>query len=348
MDASRFLVAAGLWLLAAAVLTDREAGAAAEDTTGVRGSTELGQLLPHLAMVAAVTVTAAVAVTGSRPGVICLVGLVLCVALAAAHRWVSGRDEARMAARLLRSEAYFRSLVRSSGDAVVILDDALRVTWASVALERALGPAADDLVGRPLLDAVHPGDVAGLATALAGSDSSAAPEAGAGLLLLRLADADGVWHYLEAGVSDLREHADVGAVVLHCRDMTDRHAREQALQNVAYTDAMTGLPNRAGLLETLRAAVSSPGDASGTLLMIELDGLAAARDDSGARSSGWPSPRSAAACGARSARRTSWPAWAAARSPSSPPATPRTPTGWPTAAWRSSSGPSRRPPGSSS
>ena len=68
VDASRFLVAAGLWLLAAAVLTDREAGAAAEDTTGVRGSTELGQLLPHLAMVAAVTVTGAVAVTGSRPG----------------------------------------------------------------------------------------------------------------------------------------------------------------------------------------------------------------------------------------------------------------------------------------
>ena len=160
VDASRFLVAAGLWLLAAAVLTDKEAGAAAEDSAGVRGSAELGQLLRTLAMVAAVTVTGAL-VLSSRPGAVCVVGLVLSVALAAGHRWISARDEARMAARLTRSEAYFRSLVRSSGDAVIILDDALRLTWASVALGRALGQAADDLVGRPLLDAVRPGDVAG-------------------------------------------------------------------------------------------------------------------------------------------------------------------------------------------
>jgi diguanylate cyclase (GGDEF)-like protein/PAS domain S-box-containing protein len=283
VDASRFLVAGGLWLLAAAVLTDPETGAATDDTPGVRGTAELGQLLPHLAMVAAVTVTGAVAVTGSRPGVVCVVGLVLSVALAAAHRWVSARDEARMAARLLRSEAYFRSLVRSSGDAVVILDDALRVTGASPALERVLGAAAAELVGRPLVDAVHPDDVAAVGAALSATGSPAGPEPapGSGLLLLRLADGDGVWRYLEASVSDLRDHADVGAVVLHCRDMTDRHAREQALQNVAYTDAMTGLPNRAGLLETLRAAVSTPRDEPGTLLMIELDGLAEARDDVG-------------------------------------------------------------------
>ena len=69
-----------------------------------------------------------------------------------------------------------------------------------------------------------------------------------GLLTLRLPDAAGEWRYLEAGISDLRHVPDVGAVVLHCRDMTDRHAREQALQSVAYTDPMTGLPNRAGFL----------------------------------------------------------------------------------------------------
>jgi diguanylate cyclase (GGDEF)-like protein/PAS domain S-box-containing protein len=281
VDLSRFLVAAGLWLLAAAVLTDSETGLVTDGAAGVRGSAELGQLLPHLAMVAAVTVTGTVAVTGSRPGIVCVVGLLLSVALAAAHRWVSARDEARMAARLRRSEAYFRSLVRSGADAVVILDDALRVTWSSPALERALGPVAGDLVGRPLLDTCHPDDATALAAGLAAPGPPTEPPSapGPGLLLLRLPDSDGVWRYLEAGVSDLRAHADVGAVVLHCRDMTDRNAREQALQSVAYTDAMTGLPNRAALLETLRAAVSSRG--TGTLLMIELDGLAAARDEVG-------------------------------------------------------------------
>ena len=38
--------------------------------------------------------------------------------------------------------------------------------------------------------------------------------------------------------------------------MTDRHAREQALQSVAYTDPMTGLPNRAGFHRLCRQAVA--------------------------------------------------------------------------------------------
>ena len=82
-------------------------------------------------------------------------------------------------------------------------------------------------------------------------------------------------------MSDLRHIPDVGAVVLHCRDMTDRHAREQALQAIAYTDPMTGLPNRAGLLQALQTAVTDAGGAPPTLLMIQLVGLATAREDAG-------------------------------------------------------------------
>ena len=104
--------------------------------------------------------------------------------------------------------------------------------------------------------------------------------ADAGLLTLRLQDEAGEWRYLEAGISDLRGDADVAAVVLHCRDMTERHAREQALQSVAYTDPMTGLPNRAGFLRHVRA-VAAAADQPTTLLVIELDGLAAARENAG-------------------------------------------------------------------
>lgn len=281
VDLSRFLVAGGLGLLAAAVLIDPGFDPDGGVPAAKGRTTELGQLLPHVAMAIAIVVLGAVPMAGHVPTAVNFVGAVVCVVLTAVHRWVTSRDARRMAGRLRRSEAYFRSLVRSSGDAVVILDDKLQITWASPALDRALGPAAARLLGRRLLDAVHPEDVAALTGALPASPCEAMPEDAHHLLLLRLQDDEGVWRYLEAGVSDLRDDPDVGAVVLHCRDMTERHAREQALQSVAYTDPMTGLPNRAGILQTLQAELADADRGPSSLLMIALDGLAEARESAG-------------------------------------------------------------------
>jgi diguanylate cyclase (GGDEF)-like protein/PAS domain S-box-containing protein len=281
LGVARFLVAAGLLLLAVAALIDSDQA----PTSGgpeLRRGFDVGSLLPHLALLTAVVTMGVVALAGARPSPGMIAGLVVCVLLAAVHRWLTACEEQRLGARLRRSEAYFRSLVQSAGDAVVILDEDLRITWASPALGRALGEAAPALLGRPLLESVHHDDVPALAAALpvAGAAPATAP-AGSGLLTLRLPDAAGEWRYLEAGVSDLRHDPGVGAVVLHCRDMTERQAREQALQAIAYTDPMTGLPNRTGVLEALGRAVADPGHAPTTLLMIQLVGLAAAREDAG-------------------------------------------------------------------
>jgi diguanylate cyclase (GGDEF)-like protein/PAS domain S-box-containing protein len=281
VDVSRFLIAAGLHLLVVAVLLaprpgDRPAGPPRDR------STDVGQMLPHIALLLAVTAAGGAALTDRGLGLGTFVAAVLCVALAGVHRWITACDEQRMATRLQRSEAYFRSVVQSAGDAVVILDDDLRISWASNVLQRSLGPAAVALVGRPLLGVVHPDDVAALTAALPNTGPvPARVPAATDLLTLRLPDAAGEWRYLEAGVSDLRCDAQVGAVVLHCRDMTDRHAREQALQSVAYTDPMTGLPNRAGFLRLVQAALDDALDLPRTVLIIELDGLPAARENVG-------------------------------------------------------------------
>ena len=183
--------------------------------------------------------------------------------------WIHGCLRLVEPGRLRRSEAWFRSLVQSGPDAVVVLDDDLRVTWSSPALERALGAAADALAGRPLLSAVHPEDAPALAEVLPGADDR--------LHVLRLADEDGAWRILEAAISDLRADPSVGAVVLHCRDVTDRHARERVLNDVAYTDPVTGLPNRAGCELAVRRAMDGAEQPT-TLLVVELDGLLEARE----------------------------------------------------------------------
>jgi diguanylate cyclase (GGDEF)-like protein/PAS domain S-box-containing protein len=281
-DLSRFLLSAGLWLLAAAVVVDP--GPAAAGTGGLVGgrSTELGQTLPHLAMLVAAAVLGAVLLSGGQILPTAIAGMVLCAVLATVHRWVTVGESRRMAARLRRREAYFRSLVRSGSDAVVILDPQLRITAATAALGRVLGAGAHDLVGRPLLDAVHPEDRATLAGALPDSVETH-DELAAGLLLLRLCDADGVWRPFEASTTDLRNDPDVGSVVLHCRDMTERLSREQALLSVAYTDPMTGLPNRAGFLRELEVQLDrgDPVDEESILMTIELDGVSAARQQVG-------------------------------------------------------------------
>lgn len=159
-----------------------------------------------------------------------------------------------------------------------MLGDRLVVESASPALRRMLGDTADALVGRPLLDAVHPEDRSALTAAL---QLGAARDRRSDLLLLRLPDDAGDWRYLEAAVSDLRAEPEVASVVLHCRDVTDRLALEQARQAIAYTDPMTGLPNRAGFLQQLDERLSMLGGADeggpSTLLLVELDDLSAAR-----------------------------------------------------------------------
>jgi diguanylate cyclase (GGDEF)-like protein/PAS domain S-box-containing protein len=237
-----------------------------------------GELVPHLALAlatVAVGILGLVTLSRHEPTPVTAGLVVLCFAMAVLHRRLSAGDVRHVVARLTRSEAYFRSLVYSSGDAVVILDDRLQIRWTSGALERALSTDSTALLGRPLQEIVHPDDAATVSAAL-----GAAPES-TGLLLLRLRDGEGGWRYLEASVSDLRDDPDVGAVVLSCRDMTDRLAREQALQNIAYTDPMTKLPNRAGFRQLLADAVQSADGPTPTLLLIELDGLAAARASAG-------------------------------------------------------------------
>lgn len=273
---ARFLVVGGLLLLALAVLVDPGWSTPAP-APAVTRAVDVGQLLPMGALLVAVAAAGVVRFMGQNLDMVSWAGLMLAVLLALAHRWTTACQEHRLSARLRRSEAYFRSLVHSGVDAVVLLDDALRVTWASPALERVLGRAAAALVGRPLLDAVHPEDQAALAEALDPGERTPS------LLGLRLRDGDGVWRCLEAGIADLRADGDVGAVVLQCRDMTERQDRERSLQSVAYTDPMTALPNRAGMLRLLDERLASPaGDEErGTLLMVELDGILAARQHAG-------------------------------------------------------------------
>ncbi|MBB3086868.1 putative bifunctional diguanylate cyclase/phosphodiesterase [Geodermatophilus sabuli] len=233
----------------------------------------VGALLPHAtALVAGTLFLLQSSVTGAVDRfdlVLAITGLLLVLV----HQVVTWRAQHRLTAELLSSQAYFRTLVRSSADPVVILDDRLRVTFASKAVTDLLGHAPDDVLGRCLDEVVHRDDTGHLTDALRGTAPGGVPA----VRTARVRHADGSWRLLQATVRDLRDDPDVGAFVLYCRDVTGSGAdaaSEPALVELALTDPVTGLPNRAALVRRLAALRLEARGRPRALALLGVPGLA--------------------------------------------------------------------------
>jgi diguanylate cyclase (GGDEF)-like protein/PAS domain S-box-containing protein len=145
---------------------------------------------------------------------------------------------------LRRSERRFSALVTSSGDIVIIAGVDRDLQYASPAFTAVLGypsAAAFNLLGERL---VHPDDQDGLDAALNASvetDAVVSHE-------LRLRTIAGEWLWFEAAISNLTNDPDVNGYVANLRDITRRKDAEDKLAHAALHDSLTGLPNRALIL----------------------------------------------------------------------------------------------------
>ena len=196
-------------------------------------------------------------------------------------------DGARLTRQVLRTEAYFRTLVHRAADVTVVLDDRGQVTWAStggagavgLAAARPRGPAAarPRPRGRPARAApgARPG---GRTTARTGAAR-----------LFRLRVRDGSWRQFETVRTALVGRAcpdgagrSRDGLVLHLRDVAGRRSTELELERLAYTDYLTGLPNRARLMAALTAARSrAAAGEPACLLLLDLDGFKPVNDVAG-------------------------------------------------------------------
>jgi PAS domain S-box-containing protein len=222
-----------------------------------------------------VVVAVALVVAGLLPGpgvvgaLLAAAGLAVLVGFQATL-WSRQR---RLTGDLQRSQSSFRTLVKSSVDPVLILDDQLRVTFASQAVADLLGVDPAVAVGMPVVAGVHPDDRSALSGALSaagGSDELAVRTA-------RVRHADGRWRLLQATVRDLRADPDVGALVLYCRDVTARVPAagiDPDLHEFSLTDPVTGLPNRGALVRRLGAVQREAPGRPFSLALVRISGLA--------------------------------------------------------------------------
>ncbi|MFD8227357.1 putative bifunctional diguanylate cyclase/phosphodiesterase [Streptomyces massasporeus] len=174
------------------------------------------------------------------------------------------------------SEAYFRTLVHNASDVILIVDDDTTVRYASPSARTVFGA---DLTGTTLSGLVDPRDrdrVVGTLDTLRGDGRQ---------------EAHDYWRVsrerarieLEVRCRDLRQDPTVGGLVVTLRDVTEQRQLEHELTQRAFHDALTGLPNRALLLERTERALRRGHRESTTtcLLFIDLDDFKIVNDTLG-------------------------------------------------------------------
>jgi len=225
--------------------------------------------VPTLVVAVAGVLGAVLSVSTALRLTIALAGLLVLVCF----QTVLWRRQGRLAGDLQRSQSSFRTLVKSSVDPVLILDDQLRVTFASESVGDLLGLDPAGLIGQPITGPVHPDDRDGLAEALHSPPSDSTEFT---VRTARIHDREGRWRLIQATVRDLRADPDVGALVLYCRDVSARvpvPGIDPELSELSLTDPVTGLPNRAALVRRLGAVQREASGRPFALALVRVSGL---------------------------------------------------------------------------
>ena len=132
--------------------------------------------------------------------------------------------------KMQRSEAYFRSLIENSSDAVVLVRKDGKVRYASPAVRTILGEEPATIEGRRLYDFVHPEDMAELKQIAARTMKSTGVGSRAEWRLAasngNAADGASV-RWIESVGTNLMHDPAVGGVVVNMRDVTERRQAEE-------------------------------------------------------------------------------------------------------------------------
>jgi len=159
-------------------------------------------------------------------------------------------------AQLEESEMRMHALVENSADVLILVEADGTVSYASPAVERVLGHPAGSLDRVDIMELVHPDDLTvayELAASVAGERAAeGADDDSRPRTELRVAHGDGSYRHLEVTAKNLLDNPAIEGIVLNATDITARVAATAQLEERAYHDDLTGLPNRALLIERLR------------------------------------------------------------------------------------------------
>jgi PAS domain S-box-containing protein len=140
-------------------------------------------------------------------------------------RDVTERVEAERA--LAERESYFRRLIENSSDYVMVVDGTGAITYLGPSVQRILGYAPDELLGKTPADLLHLDDVPETMAAIAFHQENPGRTS---TIRYRLRHKDGQWRWIENVGCTLSPETAADGLVANCRDITDRVEADGALR----------------------------------------------------------------------------------------------------------------------
>jgi diguanylate cyclase (GGDEF)-like protein/PAS domain S-box-containing protein len=130
----------------------------------------------------------------------------------------------------MREEAYFRSLVENARDVIHVINPDRTTRYVTPSVKRLLDYEPEELIGRSVMEIIHPDDVERALQAL----RSVRGAPGTGLPIeVRVKHRDGSWRIFEGVGRNLLDDPVVRGVVINSRDVTERRRREEQVRRLA-------------------------------------------------------------------------------------------------------------------
>jgi diguanylate cyclase (GGDEF)-like protein/PAS domain S-box-containing protein len=194
---------------------------------------------------------------------------VLCASAVSIATWgIVEAGHRRSQAQLAASESRFRALIEHAADVVTVVDVDATILYDSPSCQTVLGYAPGERIGMDGMQLVHEDDRDRAIEVLA----QVAEQGGTAEVEVRIRHRDGSYRWVDTAITNLLHEPEVHGFVANFRDITARKALEDQLAHQAFHDPLTGLANRALLLDRIdHALASAQRDPKRRLAVLYLD-----------------------------------------------------------------------------
>lgn len=181
----------------------------------------------------------------------------------------------------VKREELFRIVAENAADMIALVDVKGHRLYNSPAYEKLLGYTSEELARSSSFEQIHPEDRMKVLEA-----SREARRTGIGEKLeYRIKHKNGTWKVLESIASTIKNaEGDVEKLVIINRDITERKAAEEQMEQNSFQDHMTGLPNRRLYLDRLQrsfARAKRISDYRYAVLFVDIDGFKSLNESMG-------------------------------------------------------------------